>query len=149
MVALRVLEMCLSPSKTRKNLKFLRCLHVFEQMRNYYSDINESNWLQSLFYILVWMGIIAPVNGLSFFICVLGVTLKFSRIAVSGKCLQLESKTVLTMIGFFSEIFCWNMPHFVDFMSAWTKICMKCSIFFSFLTISNFFDSLRVFWSVF
>ena len=128
LVALRVPEMCLSPAKTRKNLKFLRCLHVSEQMRKYYSDINENNWLQALFYILAWMGLIALVIGLSFFICVLGVTLKFSRIAVSRKCLQLESKTVLTSTEWFLKLFCWNMTRFVDFISAWTKICTNWSL---------------------
>ena len=36
------------PVKTRKNLKFLRCLHVFELVLKYCSDTNEGNWLQLL-----------------------------------------------------------------------------------------------------
>ena len=101
LMAVRVPEKCFWPAQTKKNLFFLRCLHVFDLVLKYCSDLNEGNWLQLLFHFFVLMGIFALVIGLSFFNCVLGFRLKFSRIAVSGKCLQLESKTVLTMIGFF------------------------------------------------
>ena len=46
------------------------------------SDINEGNWLQLLFYFLVSVGIVASVIGMSFFSCVSGFRLKFSRIAL-------------------------------------------------------------------
>ena len=49
-------------------------------------------------------------------------------------------KLIWTQLGFF-WVFCWNMPRFVNFISVWTKICMNCSIVYSFLTTSNFFDS--------
>ena len=51
------------------------------------------------------MGIGASVIGMSFLIYVLGFRLKFSRIAVSRKRLQLESKSDLTTTGLFLEFF--------------------------------------------
>ena len=51
------------------------------------------------------MGIVASVDGMSFLIYVSGCRLKFSRIAVSRKRLQLESKTDLTTNAFFG-VFC-------------------------------------------
>ena len=49
------------------------------------------------------MGIVASVIGMSLFIYVLGFRLKFSRIAVSRKRLQLGSKTDLTTTLLFLE----------------------------------------------
>ena len=94
-------KMCFWPAKTRKNLNFFRCIHVFDLVRNYCSEINEGNWLQLLFYFIVLMGIVASVIGMSFFIYVSGFMSKFSRIAVSRNRLQLESKTDLTTTAFF------------------------------------------------
>ena len=48
------------------NLNFLRCIHVFDLVLKYGSDINEGNWLQLLFYFIVLMGIVASVIGMSF-----------------------------------------------------------------------------------
>ena len=76
-------EMCFWPAKTRKNLNFLRCIHVFDLVINFFADINEINWLQLVFYFIVLMGIVASVDGMSFLIYVSGCRLKFSRIAVS------------------------------------------------------------------
>ena len=80
LVALRVPEMCFWSAKSRKI--FLRCIHVIGLVVNYGSDINEGNWLQLLFYLIVLMGIVASVIGLSFFSYVSGFRLKFSRIAL-------------------------------------------------------------------
>jgi len=66
-VTLGVPDMCFWPAKTRKNLNFLRCIHVFDLVLKYCSDINEGNCLQLLFYFIVLMGIAALVIGLSFF----------------------------------------------------------------------------------
>ena len=105
MVALRVPEMCFWPAKTGKNLKFLRCIHVFDLVLKYCSDINERNWLQLLFYFIVLMGTVASVIGMSFFSCVSGFSMKFSRFALLRKRLQLHSKSALTtnglILGFF------------------------------------------------
>ena len=73
-------EMCFWSAKTRKNC--LRCIHVIGLVLNYGSDINEGNWLQPLFYLIVLMGIVASVLGLSFFSYVSGFRLKFSGIAL-------------------------------------------------------------------
>ena len=47
-------------------LNFLRCIHVFDQVLKYGSDINGGNWLQLLFYFIVLMGIVTAVIGMSF-----------------------------------------------------------------------------------
>ena len=86
-------EMCFWPAKTRKSLNFLRCIFVIDLVLKYGSDINEGNWLQLLFYLIVLMGIVASVIGMCFFSCVLGFRLKFSRIALLRKRLQLDSKS--------------------------------------------------------
>ena len=97
MVALRVPEMCFWSAKSRKN--FLRCIHVICLVLNYGSDINEGNWLQLLFYFIVLMGTVASVIGMSFFSCVSGFRLKFSRTALLRKRLQLDSISDLTTNG--------------------------------------------------
>ena len=58
-------EMCFWSAESRKN--FLRCIRVIGLVLNYGSDTNEENWLQLLFYLIVLMGIVASVIGLSFF----------------------------------------------------------------------------------
>ena len=97
--------MCFWPAKARKNLNFLRCIHVFDLVLKYCSDIIEGNWLQLLFHFIVLMGIVVSVIGMSFFISVSGFRLKFSRIAVSRKRLQLEPQTDLTTTALFLEFF--------------------------------------------
>ena len=105
-MALRVPEMCFWPAKTRKNLNFLRCIHVFDLVLKYCSDINEENWLQLLFYFNVLICVVASNIGMSFFfILVSGFRLTFSRIAVSRKPLQVETKTDLTTTALFLEFF--------------------------------------------
>ena len=103
-------------------LKFLRCIHVFDLVLKYGSDINEGNWLQLLFYFFVLVGIVASVIGMSFFSCVSGLRLNFSRIPLLRKRLQLDSKSNLTTTGLFLEFFGRLMTRFVDFMAAWTEI---------------------------
>ena len=53
--------------RLEKSLKFLRCIHVFDLVLKYGSDINEGKWSQLLFYSIVLMGIVASVIGLSLF----------------------------------------------------------------------------------
>ena len=82
---------------------FSRGILVFDMVIKYCSDINERNWLQLLFYIIVLMGKIASIIGMIFFhLC---FRLKFSRNAVSWERVQLESKTDLTTTGMFLEFF--------------------------------------------
>ena len=53
--------------RLEETLNFLRCIHVFDLVLKYGSDIKEGNWLQLLFYFIVLMGIVASVIGMSFF----------------------------------------------------------------------------------
>ena len=55
------------PATARKVLEFLRCIHVFDLVLKSGSDINEGNWLQVLFYLIVLIGIVASVIGIRFF----------------------------------------------------------------------------------
>ena len=91
--------------RLEKTLNFLRCIHVIDLVLKYDSDINDENWLQLLFYLIVLVGIVASASGLSFFSYVSGFRLKFSRIALLRKRLQLDSISDLTtnglILGFF------------------------------------------------
>ena len=91
--------------RLEETLKFLRCIHVFDLVLKYGSDINEGNWLQPLFYFIVLIGRVASVTGMSFFSCVSGFILKFSRIALWRKRLQLDSKSDLTTNGLILAFF--------------------------------------------
>ena len=91
--------------RLEKILNFLRCIHVFDLVLKYCSNINEGNWLQLLFYFIVLMGINASVIGMSFFIYVSGFRLNFYCFAVSRKRLKMESKIDLTTTGLFLEFF--------------------------------------------
>ena len=66
-MALSVHQRYFWPAKTRKILEFLRCIHVFDLVLKSGSDINEGNWLQVLFYLIVLIGTVAFVIGIRFF----------------------------------------------------------------------------------
>ena len=53
--------------RLEKTLNFLRCIHVFDLVLKYGSDINDGNWLQLLLYFIVLMGIATAGIGMSFF----------------------------------------------------------------------------------
>ena len=91
--------------RLEKTLNFLRCIHVIDLVLKYGSDINEGNWLQPLFYFIVLMGTVGFVVGMSFFSYVLGFRLKFSRIALLRKRLQLDPKSDLTTNGLILGLF--------------------------------------------
>ena len=57
----------------KKTLNFLRCIHVFDLVLKYGSDINEGNWLQVLFYFIVLKGVNTVVVGIGFFSALLRV----------------------------------------------------------------------------
>ena len=59
--------------RLEKTLNFLRCIHVIDLVLKYDSDINEENWLQLLFYLIVLMGTVASVIGMNFFSAVFQV----------------------------------------------------------------------------
>ena len=92
-------------------------------------DIADSNILKSFFhlYFRFWM--------------------KFFRIAVSRKRLQLESKLNLTATGIFFIVFWWIMTGLVDLISAWTKVCLNCSMLILFWRNWFVWIVWGVFWS--
>ena len=49
------------------NLVFLRCIHVFDLVLEFVSDINERNWSQLLLYFIVLMGVVDSVKRMIFF----------------------------------------------------------------------------------
>ena len=56
--------------KLEKTFNFLRCIHVFDLVLKFGSDMNEGNCLHLLFYSIVLMGIVALVVGMKFFLAV-------------------------------------------------------------------------------
>ena len=111
----------------KKNLTFLRRKHVIDLVPKYGSGISEENWLQLLFYFNALISTVASALVLSFFSRVSGFRLKFPRIALLRKRLQLESKKDLSRNGLILR-FLWKMASFVDFISVWTEICKNCAI---------------------
>ena len=109
LLALRVPDLCFWPARNRISSNFLRCIYVNDLVLKYGSDINKGNWLQLPFYFIVLMGRVACVFELSFFGCVSGFRLKFSRFPLLRKLLQLESKSDLTsnelILGFLGNGF--------------------------------------------
>ena len=132
---------CVSGLRRLENfLNFLINIHVFDSVLKCGSDINEGNWLQLLFYFIVLIGIVASVVGMSFFLsCVSGFRLKFSRIALWWKRLQMDSKNDLAtnglILGFLLENGCFRWP--TSCMGWNLQELLNC---YSFLTRSNFFD---------
>ena len=53
--------------RLEKILNFLRCIHVFDLVLKYGSDINEGNWSQLLFDFIFLIGIVVSVIVGSFF----------------------------------------------------------------------------------
>ena len=126
--------------RLKKTWTFLRCIHVFDPVLKYCSEIYERNWLKLLLYFNVLMGIVASVIGRSFLVYVSGFRLKFSRIAVTRKRLQLEYKTDLNRTAFFWS-FSLGYAAFRRF-----HICIDWSLHellscYSSLTTLKFFDS--------
>ena len=132
-----------------KTLNFLRCINVNDQVLEFGSDINERNWLQLLFYFIKMVSKVVSVVGTKFFTCVSGFRLKFSRIALWRKRMQLDSKSGLTTNGLIPRFFVGKW-----FLS-WThylyglKSARTAHLLFFFEEI-NFFRYLvcGVFWSV-
>ena len=87
--------------RLEKNLSFLRCIHIIDPVLKYGSDINEGNWLQLLFCLIVLIGMVASVIGISLFSYVSCCGSKFSRIALLRKRLQLDSKMIWPRMDWF------------------------------------------------
>ena len=135
--------------RLEKTLNFLRCIYVIDLVLKYDSDINEENWLQLLFYLIVLMGIVASVIGLSFFSFVSGFRLKFSRIALWPKRLQLDSKSDLTTNGLILGFFVGKWVLWLTSYLYGLKFAKIAQLLFL-LDDINFFRCLvwGVFWSV-
>ena len=146
-MALSVPVICFWPAKTGKNLE------LFEMHTCHWPGVQI--WFRHKWRKLVTASLLLHCfDGYSclrywnefFFSCVLGFGLKFSRIALLRKRLQLGSKSDLTTNGLIVRFFCWEMASFVDFISVWTKICKKAQLLF-------FFDDIKFFrclvWGVF
>ena len=114
--------------RLEETLNFLSCIHVFDLVLKYGSDINEGNWLQLLFCFIVLVGMVASVIGMSFFqLCFMFEIEAFSY------CTLTETYAIGFQKPFDHEwidygVFCWEMASFVNFISVWTEICRNCSI---------------------
>ena len=136
--------------RMERTLNFLRCIHVIDSVLKYGSDINEGNWLQLLFCLIVLFGMVASVIGISLFSYVSGCGSKFSRIALLRKRLQLDSKVIWPRMDWF-----WGFLLEKGFFRQF-HICIDWNLqelfsCYSFLTASSFFWFLVwwIFWSVF
>ena len=144
-MTLRVPETCFWPAKTRKKLNFLRCIHVFDLVLKYCSNINEGNWLQLRFLLPCIDGFSCLGYWNEFFSSVFRVLdWSFPVLHFSGNVCNWIPKLICPQMDWF-WFFCWYMPRFVDFMSAWTKICKNCSNVFLFWRHQIF----SVVWGVF
>ena len=103
--------------RLEKFLNFLRCIHVFDLVLKYGSDINEGNWLQLLFYFLVLMDIVASVIGMSFFSAVFQVLdWSFLVLHFDGNVCNWIPKVIWPRMDWFWG-FCWKMASFVNLIS--------------------------------
>ena len=104
-MALHVPEVWFWFAETKKNLKNLACRHVCDLVLNYWSHINGKHWLRLFFYFNLLKDMVVSAIGMSFFISALSFRLKFLRLAVSRRRLQLKFKIDLTTILLFLEFF--------------------------------------------
>ena len=150
MVALRLPEMCFWPAETRKNLEFfLRCIHVFGVVLKYALDINEGIWLQLFFYLIVLMGIVASVMGMSFIrLCFIIYIEVFSYCTLTEKfAIGFQMWFDHEWIDFRVFVGKWLLS-LSSYLFALTSARMAQLLFF--FDVINFFRYLgwRVFWSV-
>ena len=126
--------------RLEKTLNFLRCIHVFDLVLNYGSDINEGNWLQLLFYFIVLIGKVAFVIGMSFFSAVFQVLdWSFLVLHFDGNVCNLFSRVIWPRMDWF-----WGFLLENGFLR-WLHICMDWNLqellnCYSFLTTWNFVD---------
>ena len=126
--------------RLEKTSNFLRCLHVFELVLKYGSNINEGNCLQLLFYLIVLIGIVVSVIGMSFFAAVFQV-LEWSFLVLhfDGNVCNWIPKVIWPRVDWF-----WGFLLGNDF-SRRLHICVVWNLreflnCCSFLTTSIFFD---------
>ena len=111
--------------KLEKTSNFLRCIHVFDLVLKYGSDINEGNWLQLLFYFIVLIGKVVSGLGMTFFRLCLRFWIEIFY------CTLTETVAIGFQKWFDHEwtyivVFCWKMASFVEVKSVWTET-KKCS----------------------
>ena len=124
--------------RLEKTLSFLRCIHVFDLVLKYVSDINEGNWLQLLFYVIVLIGVVDSVIGMSFFqLCFRFSSEVFSYCTLTETFALGFQKVIWPRMEWF-WVFLLGMASFVDFTSEWIEICKTCSIDVLFWRHQNF-----------
>ena len=149
-MTLIVPEICVWPAKTRKNL------HIFEMHTCHWPGAQiwfRHKWRKLvtaslLLFRIEWYGCLRYCNEF-FFSCVSGFRLKFSRMALWRRRLQLESKSDLVTIGLILVFVVGNC------LLSWTSylyglISARIAQLLLFVGDINFFQCLGwgVFWSV-
>ena len=120
--------MCFWPAKTRKNLELFE-IHTYLWPGAQIWFRHKRRKLVTASLLLLCIGGYSCVsywNGF-FLSCVSGFRLKFSRIALWPKRMQLDSKSDLATNGLILDFFCLKMASFVDFISVSIDICKNCS----------------------
>ena len=103
--------------RLEKTLNFLSCIHVFDLVLKYGSDINERNWLQLLFCFIVLVGMVASVIGMSFFqLCFMFEIEDFSYCSLTETYANGFQKP-FDHEWIDNGVFCWKMASFVNFIS--------------------------------
>ena len=92
-------EMRFWPENEEKILIFSRCIHLSDLVLKTCSGINEEIWIQLPFKFSTVVNIGASLVEMSLFICGSRFRLKFSRIALLRKRLQMDSKSDFTRKG--------------------------------------------------
>ena len=120
-----------------RNLNFLRCIHVFDLVLKFGSDIKEGNWLQLLLHFIVSIGLVDSGIGMSFLSSVSDFRCKFSVLNFDGIVCNWISKVIWPWMDWFSgfrskTVFC------VDFIPSRTEIGSICWIVIFLMT--DFFD---------
>ena len=127
--------------RLEKTVNFLRCIHVIDLVLKYGSDINEGNWLQLLFYLIVLIGIVVCLRYWNEFFAAVFQVLDWSFLVLhfEGNVCNWIPKMIWPRMDWF-WVFLLGNGFF-----RWLHICMDWNLqellnFFSFLTTSNFFN---------
>ena len=126
--------------RLEKTLKFLRCIHVFDLVLKYGSDINEGNWSQLLFYSFVLMGVVASVIEMSLFQLCFGFDIEVFSYCTLTETFAIGFQKCFDHEWIYSGVFCSKMASFVEFISVRTEIWKNCSIVIFFWRHQFFFD---------
>ena len=124
----------------KKSWVFLGCIHVFDLVLKYGSDMNERNWLQLLFYFIALMGIVAFVIGMTFFSAVFQVSdWSFLVLHFDGNVCNWIPKVIWPSMDWFLGF------SFGNGFLRWLHSCMDWNLqkllnYYSFSTTSSFSD---------